>query len=100
MEHTAAQPVETVVDITCDVCRQSTSVEGYGQQFGTLQAHWGYGSKHDGERYKVHLCELWFFRTLSGLRRERMVNAMFNEEPDSTKDEFGLVRRDEFWGDG
>ncbi|MFU3256883.1 hypothetical protein ACM7LX_33975, partial [Pseudomonas aeruginosa] len=40
-------------------------VEGYGQQFGTLQAHWGYGSKHDGERYKVHLCELWFFRTLS-----------------------------------
>lgn len=41
MEHTAAQPVETVVDITCDVCRQSTSVEGYGQQFGTLQAHWG-----------------------------------------------------------
>ena len=48
MEHTAAQPVETVVDITCDVCRQSTSVEGYGQQFGTLQAHWGYGSKHDG----------------------------------------------------
>lgn len=32
MEHTAAQPVETVVDITCDVCRQSTSVEGYGQQ--------------------------------------------------------------------
>ncbi|AVK26882.1 hypothetical protein CSB85_1893 [Pseudomonas aeruginosa] len=40
------------------------------------------------------------FRTLSGLRRERMVNAMFDEEPDSTKDEFGLVRRDEFWGDG
>ncbi|MEJ6387626.1 hypothetical protein PV306_33540 [Pseudomonas aeruginosa] len=71
--------------MTCDVCRQSTSVEGYGQQFGTLQAHWGYGSKHDGERYKVHLCELWFFRTLSGLRRERMVNAMFDEEPDSTK---------------
>lgn len=100
MEHTVTQSVETVVDITCDVCLQSTSVEGYGQQFGTLQARWGYGSKHDGERYEVHLCELCFFRTLSALRRERMVNTMFDEEPDTTEGEFGLVRRDEFWGDG
>ncbi len=44
--------------------------------------------------------ELCFFRTLSALRRERMVNTMFDEEPDTKEDEFGLVRRDEFWGDG
>ena len=55
-------------------------------------AHWGYGSKHDGERYEVHLCEACFFRALSGLRRERMVNTMFDEEPDTAEDEFGLVR--------
>lgn len=63
MEHTAAQPVETVVDITCDVCRQSTSVEGYGQQFGTLQAHWGYGSKHDGERTRFIFASFGFPHT-------------------------------------
>lgn len=60
----------------------------------------GYGSKHDGERYEVHLCEFCFFRTLSALRRERMVNTMFDEEPDTTEGEFGLVRRDELWGGG
>jgi len=100
VKHAITQSVETVVDIICDVCHQSTRVEGYGQQFGTLQAQWGDGSKHDGERYEVHLCELCFFRTLSALRRERMVNTMFDEEPDTQEDEFGLVRRDEFWGDG
>jgi hypothetical protein len=27
-----------------------------------------------------------------------MVNTMFDEEPDTAADGFGLVRRDEFWG--
>lgn len=99
MKHVVTQPAETVADITCDVCSRSTRVEGYGQQFGTLQAHWGYGSKHDGERYEVHLCEPCFFRTLSALRRERLVNTMFDEEPSTAKDEFGLVRRGDFWSD-
>ncbi|MBM3105874.1 hypothetical protein IIE18_12060 [Pseudomonas sp. V1] len=92
MDHTNTQPPETVIDITCDVCCQCTRVEGYGQQFGTLQAHWGHGSKYDGGRYEVRLCEFCFFRTLSHLRRERMVNTMFDEEPDTAEDEFGLVR--------
>lgn len=99
MKHIVTQPTDTVIDITCDVCCQSTRVKDYGQQFGTLQAHWGYGSEHDGERYEVHLCELCFFRTLSALRRERMVNTMFDEESITTENEFGLVRRSEFWGD-
>jgi len=99
VKHFVVLPTETVADITCDVCCQSTRVEGHGFQFGTLQAHWGYGSKHDGERYEVHLCEACFFRALSGLRRERMVNTMFDENPDSADDEFGLVQRSEFWKD-
>lgn len=92
VKHVVTQPAETDVDITCDVCGQSTRVEGYGQQFGTLQAHWGYGSKQDGERYEVHLCESCFFSTLSHLRRERMVNPLFDEQPGTTEDNFGLVR--------
>lgn len=92
MRHIATEPTETTSDVTCDVCCQSTHVEGYGHQFGVLQARWGYGAKHDGERYEVHLCESCFFRTLAMLRRERMVNTMFDEEPNNTEDEFGLVR--------
>ena len=100
MRHVAMQPTETTSDVTCDACCQSTSIEGYGQPFGVLQACWGYGSKHDGERYEVHLCEPCFFRTLSGLRRERMVNTMFDENPGTSDGEFGLVQRSEFWKDG
>lgn len=96
MRHVTHQVTETTSDVTCDVCCQSTRIEGYGLQFGALQARWGYGSTHDGERYEVHLCEPCFFRTLSALRRERMVNTMFDENFAATDDAFGLVGRDEF----
>ena len=43
MEIKQMKQVEVVTDVVCDVCNQSTKLE-----FGTLWAHWGYGSKHDG----------------------------------------------------
>jgi hypothetical protein len=100
MKHTVTQPAEVVADVTCDVCGQSTRVEGYGLQYGTLQAHWGYGARHDGESYEVHLCETCFFGVLSHLRHERRVNALFDDEQaESIEEEFGLVRRDDYFGD-
>ncbi len=99
MRHTTTQSTETVSDITCDVCGRSTSVEGFGCQYGTLQAHWGYGSKHDGERYEVHLCESCFFGTLGMLRRDRMVNTMFDEGTKASDETFGLVGREDFSGE-
>lgn len=99
MKITAMEQSESVSDVLCDVCGCSTRVEGYGLQFGTLHASWGYGSTHDGERYEVHLCELCFFRTISGLRRERMVNFMFSDESQDLSD-FGLVARDDLFNDG
>ena len=85
-------------DIHCDVCGSSTRVLGHGQQFGTLQAHWGAGSNHGGERYEVHLCEPCFFLALATLRQEHRIQHLFDEtEPDTTAaDEFGLVARDDF----
>ena len=71
MKIPAMEQTESISDVLCDVCGDSTRIEGYGLQFGTLRASWGYGSTHDGERYEVHLCEPCFFRTISGLRRER-----------------------------
>lgn len=55
-------PTQSSADVFCDVCGGATRTPGYGQQFGTLQARWGYGSAHDGERYHVRLCEACFFR--------------------------------------
>lgn len=98
MKITAMEQIESINDVLCDVCGGSTRIEGYGLQFGTLSGSWGYGSTHDGERYEVHLCEPCFFRTISGLRRERMVNFMFSDE-DLEPSEFGLVARDDYFND-
>lgn len=35
--------IQSKGEIRCDVCGDDTRVPGYGQQFGTLQALWGYG---------------------------------------------------------
>lgn len=98
MKVTVVEPVESVSDVLCDICGDSTRIEGYGLQFGTLRASWGFGSAHDGERYEVHLCEPCFFRTLAGLRRDRMVNTMFSDE-DEDLSNFGRVARDDFFND-
>lgn len=74
----------------------STEVKGYGHQFGTLQTPRGYGSRHDGECYQMHLCEACFFSTLSNLRRTRMVNTMFDDDVADPEETFGLASRDEY----
>ncbi len=83
-------------------CRLSarSRIAGYGLQFGTLRASWGDGSIHDGERYEIHLCEPCFFRTLLGLRRERMVNFMFSDEDQDLSDFGRVARNDGFNKDG
>ncbi|WP_312728204.1 hypothetical protein [Stutzerimonas kunmingensis] len=96
MKITATEQTESVRDVLCDDCGDSTRVEGYGLQFGTLRASWGYGSAHGGEHYEVQMCEPCFFRTLLGLRRERTVNFMFSDEDQDFRD-FGLVARDDFF---
>lgn len=50
MKITALEPTESVSDVLYVVCGDSTRVDGYGVQFGTLRASWGYGSALDGER--------------------------------------------------
>jgi len=86
-------------DIHCAVCGDATRVPGYGQQFGTLQAFWGYGSQHDGERYQVHLCESCFFATLAYLRQERRIHTMFDDEQPADDQVFGRLARDDFFGE-
>ncbi len=84
--------------VRCDLCGGETSVSGYGQQFGVLHASWGYGSRHDGERYRVHLCEGCFFQVLLYIKQEREIQHLFNDEPLDDR-EFGLIARGDYWGD-
>lgn len=91
MEIKSQSSVDMDADVICDVCKCSTRIPGFGLQYGRLEAQWGYGSQHDGENYRVHLCEPCFFRVLSGLRRERMVNGMFDDDEPFSDDSFGLI---------
>jgi len=88
--------VDVVEDVRCDVCGDSTSCEGkYPPQFGMLKADWGYGSRHDGEQYELHLCEGCFFSALATLKQERQASRMFDENADDQASEFGLVVKGE-----
>jgi hypothetical protein len=90
---------EPATGIVCAVCGTHTRVAGYGQQYGTLEALWGFGSRHDGERYRVHLCETCFFGTLAYLRQERRGATMFADAQPEDDQAFGRVARDDFFGE-
>jgi len=89
-----------ITDVLCDVCSCSTTPPGGSAEFGVLSALWGYGSKHDGERYEIHLCEPCFFATLANLRRQRLVEHMFEDTANEAGEPgvpFGLVERDNYF---
>ncbi|PSJ37798.1 hypothetical protein [Zobellella taiwanensis] len=94
MNVTSKQLVDVVTDVLCDVCGESTSLNGqHSAQFGMLQADWGFGSPHDGESYQVHLCEGCFFATLAYLKEQRRGNKMFSEKCVEQERKFGLIER-------
>lgn len=99
MKITGRVEVETVTDVVCDVCHCSTRLDTGGHQFGTLQAYWGNGTAHDGERYELHLCEECFFRTLAYLRQERRTQHLFSEDSQDLTDDLGLIRNDDYFSD-
>lgn len=93
------EPSQSISDIHCAVCAGNTSVPGYGQQFGTLATMWGYGTRHDGERYRVRLCESCFFQTLAYLREQRRIHTLFDDEQPAGDQVFGRAARDDFFGE-
>ena len=100
MKITGRIEIEAVTDVVCDMCLCSTCVPEGGRQFATLHAHWGYGTKHDGERYELHLCEKCFFQALSYVKQERRTQNLFNDDGGVLiGDDFGLVAKDDFFGD-
>ena len=73
--------IKSVEAIQCDMCGKDC--EGAEDMFGinhaTLDAAWGYGSKSDGSKFEIHLCEACFYSTLDFIRNERQkVSGCFN----------------------
>ncbi|PHN22818.1 hypothetical protein AO242_16205 [Pseudomonas sp. ICMP 561] len=100
MKITGRVETEVVTDVKCDICTRSTRVDADGLQFATLKAKWGFGAKHDGERYEFHLCEGCFFGTIAYFKQERRAQDLFDEAgQDTSTDNFGLIIRDDFFGD-
>lgn len=59
----------------------------------------GYGTRHDGERYRVRLCESCFFQTLAYLREQRRIHTLIDDEQPADDQVFGRVARDDFFGE-
>lgn len=84
--------VESVIDVTCDTCGESTTNSTNStSQYGVLSADWGYGSRHDGEHYQVHLCETCFFSLLAEAKALRRANMLFSENYEPFANDLGLV---------
>lgn len=95
--------IVSVMDVVCDVCQLSTRLTGGGLQFATLQAHWGGGTKHEGERYELHLCESCFFQAMAQLKQERRTQTLFSDDGRADRaivgDDFGLIAKDDVFND-
>nr|WP_081329268.1 hypothetical protein [Pseudomonas fluorescens] len=70
-----------------------------GHQVGTLEARWGYGAAHDGDRYELHLCERCFFQTVAYLKQERRTQHMFSADASELPDDLSLVAKDDYFAD-
>jgi hypothetical protein len=64
--------IRTVDDVHCDICGKSTTnTTNVGPDYATLESCWGYGSKHDGSKYNIELCETCFFEVLDFIKKKR-----------------------------
>ena len=65
--------IKSVEKIVCDQCGKDC--EGAEDMFGinhaTIDAAWSYGSKSDGSKFEIHLCESCFYSVLDFIRTER-----------------------------
>jgi len=69
--------VEVVTDVICDSCGKSCKVyldqkkKSFNFEFMTLDAHWGYGTGKDMERYQAQVCEKCVDKKLSPIIKFR-----------------------------
>ncbi|MDO6842084.1 hypothetical protein Q4602_21615 [Paraglaciecola chathamensis] len=74
MKILAERLVETEVDRLCDVCNESVQIDVNGYKYeecAELIAEWGYGSREDGNKYQIDLCQDCFKVALYALEKHQ-----------------------------
>lgn len=68
--------IKSVSDVLCDICGNSCTIvqDNAGPDFATLEACWGYGSKYDGQKFDIDICESCFTDTIQYLKEQRHRN--------------------------
>lgn len=100
MKVTETVEVDTVTDVVPDICLCSAKVYNGGLEFATLSAHWGYGTRHDGERYELHLSEDCFFQAVADIRKNRRIQNLFSDDYGHDDYKLGLIATDDYFPDG
>ena len=91
---THKEEIRKVIDnVICDCCGQSTDTMNMGPSWATLEATWGYGSKHDGTEYNIDLCENCFTEVIDFIKKKRKIilgpfNHPYNHDPLTGKSYF------------
>lgn len=63
---------KTVEDcVYCDICSKNCSIDNFDNEYATLEALWGYGSKRDGEKFDIQICENCFNDVLNWMKNKR-----------------------------
>lgn len=57
--------------VRCDMCDYLCTIDQFGSEYATLEATWGYGSKKDGKKYDIQLCELCFDKIIQYIKKHR-----------------------------
>lgn len=88
MKRTEKALRDVTIEITCDACGSSvvpelqkahfSNLDNFNE-FGVLQASFGYGSKQDGANFHFDLCEACFDQLVDTFKRMRAVNGVRNE---------------------
>ncbi|WP_437270138.1 hypothetical protein ACRYHF_00105 [Stutzerimonas balearica] len=87
------------IPISIAPCVQATPVWLGTAASLEASARWGYGAAHDGEHYRLDLCESCFFGALTYLRGQSRIHTMFDDDQPTDDQVFGRVARDDFLGE-
>lgn len=63
--------IKVIDQVYCDSCGSNCSRDQLGNEYGVLEAKWGYSSKQDGTVYEIHLCENCFMETVNFIKDKR-----------------------------
>lgn len=60
-------------DVICDCCGKTCKTK-YNYECLELKAHWGYGTKSDGEKWTAEICEACVIEKLTFIKFTKHIN--------------------------